>query len=146
MDIGEAIARLSTKKKLRSKSPKKPELRSGGIARESPFKWLLEGPVKKCIVDLPSELPKIRLKDFDKKILFQADGPDRVFLNQETQPADTAITTNTPPQHHPMIGYKSVSTYPIVDSIRDGDPIADHYCIRVFKNRIYAVIADGCNW
>jgi len=46
------------------------------------------------------------------------------------------------------VAAKAVSTYPFIpgNPIRDGDPIADRFCVQIFENRLIACVADGCNW
>lgn len=43
---------------------------------------------------------------------------------------------------------RAISTYPHPPSkeSRDGDPICDQFCLRIFKNRTIFSLADGCNW
>ena len=46
-----------------------------------------------------------------------------------------------------MLG-RITSTYPWLKSNdeREGDPICDHLAARIFENRFFLAIADGCNW
>jgi hypothetical protein len=43
---------------------------------------------------------------------------------------------------------KTVSTYPMVagGKFREGDPIADRFLIKAYKNCALLAIADGCSW
>eukprot|EP01122_Echinamoeba_exundans_P000781 TRINITY_DN10716_c0_g1_i1.p1 TRINITY_DN10716_c0_g1~~TRINITY_DN10716_c0_g1_i1.p1 ORF type:complete len:468 (-),score=76.59 TRINITY_DN10716_c0_g1_i1:75-1478(-) len=45
------------------------------------------------------------------------------------------------------VSCKSISTYPLFpDGRRDGDPIADKFKAKFYKNRAWVALADGCNW
>lgn len=46
-----------------------------------------------------------------------------------------------------LVSCKSISTYPLFpDGRRDGDPIADKFKAKFYKNRAWIALADGCNW
>lgn len=45
-----------------------------------------------------------------------------------------------------VIAAKSVSNYPIIDGIRQGDPIADRFQVVYFPNLCIFALADGCGW
>lgn len=43
---------------------------------------------------------------------------------------------------------RAMSTYPVnlALGVREGDPIADSFTVRLYENRIVAAVADGCGW
>eukprot|EP00007_Cunea_sp_BSH-02190019_P007530 CAMPEP_0174232938 /NCGR_PEP_ID=MMETSP0417-20130205/3100_1 /TAXON_ID=242541 /ORGANISM="Mayorella sp, Strain BSH-02190019" /LENGTH=660 /DNA_ID=CAMNT_0015311073 /DNA_START=37 /DNA_END=2019 /DNA_ORIENTATION=- len=49
---------------------------------------------------------------------------------------------------HPIVFAQTVSTYPyrIKESKREGDPICDHFNMKVYENRLLVAVADGCSW
>jgi hypothetical protein len=49
---------------------------------------------------------------------------------------------------HPIVFAQTVSTYPyrIKESKREGDPICDHFNMKVYENRVLVAVADGCSW
>eukprot|EP01117_Protostelium_nocturnum_P000783 TRINITY_DN1099_c0_g1_i2.p1 TRINITY_DN1099_c0_g1~~TRINITY_DN1099_c0_g1_i2.p1 ORF type:complete len:1136 (+),score=394.67 TRINITY_DN1099_c0_g1_i2:295-3702(+) len=117
------------------------------VRKESSFLWLLEAPIRKCIVDIPSELPKMRLSVAGKKVFIEIDGPTSSDnVDPLVSECDQSLEEK---QVESSLFCKSVSTYPIVTKeplARDGDPVADHFAVKRFSNRTYVALTDGCNW
>jgi len=45
-----------------------------------------------------------------------------------------------------MVCGQSISTYPNIAGTRCGDPIADRYSCKAWRERVLFVVTDGCNW
>lgn len=104
------------------------------IARGSSFNWVLDKhPANRSVSKNAFNIKSLSVKEKPTVHLFTLDGPD------------TQTDNNFLPDY---IYCNSISTYPIVTppNKRDGDPICDHYHVKVHTDRIYVCIADGCNW
>lgn len=104
------------------------------MARGSSFNWVLsKNPGNKSVAKSPFNIHSHHIAQKKFLQLTIQDGPGGEF------------DQNKLPQY---LYTKSVSTYPIIQppDKRDGDPICDHFRVKLGVNHVLLCLCDGCNW